>query len=126
MVPKRPGSARRRWLNPRRRCRGAALKPRSLIIVTRVNGRSAATTAEVLKVGRSTVYAVAQRFRTAGEAGVVDRREENGPRKLGARYPGTLYEVVRSDPPDHGWRRPRWTRATPVPTPRRETRPAVP
>src|SRR6516225_336085 len=109
IVPQLPWSAKQRLLKHLRQCRQAGLKTRYLIIVNLVNGRSAATTAEVLKVGRSTVYAVAQRFRTAGEAGLVDRREENGPRKLDERYLATLYEVVRSDPPDHGWGRPKPT-----------------
>jgi putative transposase len=104
-----------------RPCRQAGLKNRYLIIVNLVSGRSAAVTAEALQVGRSTVYAVAQRLRTAGEAGLVDRREENGPRKLDERYLATLYEVVRSDPPDHGWRRPTWTRELLEQTLRRQT-----
>ena len=111
IVPQLRYSAKQHLLRQLRRCRAAGLKTRYLIILNLANGRSAATTAEVLKVGRSTVYAVAQRFRTAGEAGLVDRREENGPRKLDERYLATLYEVVRSDPTDHGWRRPTWTRA---------------
>jgi transposase len=103
-------SAKQRLLKHMRQCPNAGLKMRYLIIVNLVSGRSAAATADALNVGRSTVYAVAQRFRTAGEAGLVDRREENGPRKLDERYLATLYEVVRSDPTDHGWRRPTWTR----------------
>lgn len=110
IVPQLRYSAKQHLLKQLRRCRVAGLKMRYLIIVNLVNGRSATATADALKVGRSTVYAVAQRFRTAGEAGLVDRREENGPRKLDERYLATLYEVVRSDPTDHGWRRPTWTR----------------
>jgi transposase len=110
-VPQLRYSAQQHLLQHMRQCRTAGLKTRYLIIVNLVSGRSAAATADALNVGRSTVSAVAQRFRTAGEAGLVDRREENGPRKLGERYLATLYEVVRSDPTDHGWRRPTWTRA---------------
>jgi len=121
IVPQLPWSAKQRLLKHLRQCRQAGLKTRYLIIINLVNGRSAATTAEVLKVGRSTVYAVAQRFRTAGEAGLVDRREENGPRKLDERYLATLYQVVRSDPPDHGWRRPTWTRELLAETLRQKT-----
>src|SRR5207253_8164532 len=74
IVPQLRYSAKQHLLKQLRRCRDAGLKTRYLIIVNLVSGRSAMTTAEVLKVGRSTVYAVAQRFRTAGEAGLVDRR----------------------------------------------------
>jgi transposase len=63
MVPQLSGSAKQRWLKHLRPCRPAGLQTRSLTLVNLVNGRSAATTAEVLKVGRSTVYAVAQRCR---------------------------------------------------------------
>jgi transposase len=121
IVPQLRYSAKQHLLKQLRRCRSAGLKTRYLIIVNLVNGRSAAATAGALSVGRSTVYAVAQRFRTAGEAGLVDRREENGPRKLDERYLATLYEVVRSDPTDHGWRRPTWTRELLLETLRRET-----
>src|SRR5262249_14413638 len=103
-------SAKQHLLRQLRHCHAAGLKTRYLIIINLVNGRPAGATADALSVGRSTVYAVAQRFRTAGEAGLVDRREENGPRKLDERYLAMLYEVVRSDPTDHGWRRPTWTR----------------
>ena len=121
IVPQLRYGAKQRLLRQLRRCRDAGLKTRYLIILNLASGRSAATTAEVLKVGRSTVYAVAQRFRTLGEAGLVDRREENGPRKLDERYLATLYEVVRSDPADHGWRRPTWTRELLVKTVRQKT-----
>src|SRR5436309_1096912 len=121
IVPHLRYSAKQHLLKQLRRCRNAGLKTRYLIILNLVNGRSAAATADVLSVGRSTVYAVAQRFRTAGEAGLVDRREENGPRKLDERYLATLYEVARSDPTDHGWRRPTWTREMLRETLRRQT-----
>jgi transposase len=121
IVPHLRYSAKQRLLKHLRRCRTAGLKTRYLIIVNLLSGRSAEVTAEVLGVGRSTVYAVAQRFRTAGEAGLVDRREENGPHKLDERYLATLYEVVRSDPTDHGWRRPTWTREMLRETMRRKT-----
>jgi len=121
IVPSLRFSAKQHLLKQLRRCRIAGLKTRYLIIINLVNGRSATATADALKVGRSTVYAVAQRFRAAGEAGLVDRREENGARKLDERYLATLYEVVRSDPGDHGWQRPTWTRELLLETVRRKT-----
>jgi len=110
IVPELRWSAKEHLLKQLRRCRNAGLKTRYLIILNLVNGRSASATAEVLQVGRSTVYAVAERFRSAGEIGLVDRREENGPRKLDERYLATLYETVRSTPTNHGCKRPTWTR----------------
>jgi transposase len=53
---------------------------------------------------------VAARFREAGEAGLIDRREENGQQKLDEDVLATLYELVRSSPQEYGWRRPTWTR----------------
>ncbi len=53
---------------------------------------------------------MAQRFRDNGEAGLIDRREENGQRKLDEEYLATLYDIVASKPSEHGWRRPTWTR----------------
>jgi transposase len=63
-----------------------------------------------VNVDRSTVYRVAKRFRDCGESGLADRREENGARKLDEAYLSMLYDVVRSSPEEHGWRRPTWTR----------------
>jgi transposase len=63
-----------------------------------------------LKVARSTVYEVAGRFRQGGESGLLDRREDNGDVKLGERFLSVLYKVVRSNPEEHGWKRPTWTR----------------
>ncbi len=121
IVPQLRYSAKQHLLKHLRHCRHARLKTRYLIVINLLGGRSASATADALQVGRSTVYAVAQRFRTAGEAGLIDRREENGPRKLDERYLATLYEVVRSNPTDHGWRRPTWTRELLLETLRRQT-----
>ena len=58
LVPQLPWSAKQRLLKHLRQCRQAGLKTRYLIIVNLVNGRSAATTAEVLKVGRGTKFTI--------------------------------------------------------------------
>jgi transposase len=121
IVPELCYSAKERLLRRMRKCRDVKEKTRLLIIINLLDGRSAAETAKVLQVGRSTVYDVAKRFREAGEAGLIDRREENGTRKLDERYLATLYEVVRSSPAEHGWPRPTWTREMLVQTLRRQT-----
>jgi transposase len=74
-----------------------------------------------LEVNRSTVYRVAARFREAGEAGLVDRREENGDQKLDEVYLAILYRVVASSPRRYGWRRPTWTRELLVKTMTKKT-----
>jgi transposase len=80
--------------------------PGYLIIVNLLNGRSVADIVCALHVGRSTVYDVAKRFREHGEVGLIDRREENGERKLDESYLAKLHEVVAASPQDYGWRRP--------------------
>jgi len=110
IVPKLNGRAKRRLIEQLRACREAALRTRYLIILNLGDGLSPTETSRRLKVARSTVYRVAARFREAGEAGLVDRREENGQRKLDEPCLAALYELVRSSPQEHGWRRPTWTR----------------
>jgi transposase len=114
-------SVKQRLLKHLRRCRDAALKTRYLIIVNLSSGRSPPQTAAALRVHRSTVYRVAQRFTQRGELGLLDRREDNGAVKLDEAYLANLREVVRSSPKDHGGRRPTWTREMLVETLRRRT-----
>ena len=53
---------------------------------------------------------VRKRFHAQGEAGLVDRREDNGARKVTDDFLGELYEVVEGSPTDYGYPRPTWTR----------------
>lgn len=92
------------------RCTNVRQRTRYLVIVNLLNGRSVADIVSALRVGRSTVYDVAKRFREHGEVGLIDRREENGKRKLNEEYVAKLYEVVAASAQDYGWRRPTWTR----------------
>ena len=73
-------------------------------------GRTPTRVARYLAVSRSTVYRVAKRFQEAGEAGLIDRREENGQRKVDEKYLDALYQIVSKQPTDYGWPRPTWTR----------------
>jgi transposase len=93
-----------------RRCRRAGVRVRYLIVINLLNGRSAYQTAEALHVHNTTVYRVAHRFRTHGEWGLWDAREDNGLTKLDEHFLATLYRVVRGTPQQYGWRRPTWTR----------------
>lgn len=116
IIPELRWSAKERLVKHMRQCRGASLKTHYLIIVNLFNHRNPAETAKVLGVHRSTVYRMAKRFREHGEAGLVDRREENGDRKLDESYLAVLYDVVAGSPQEYGWRRPTWTRETLVAT----------
>jgi transposase len=102
--------SKRRLEREARRCKDGALKMRYLIVLNLAGGVRPTMIAKCLHVGRSTVYEVASRFREQGEAGLVDRREENGDTKLDEAYLAILYETVASSPLDHGWQRPTWTR----------------
>jgi transposase len=110
IVPKVRYSVKERLLKQLRRCRSALERVRYLIVINLLHGRGAYETADVLGVHNTTVYRTAKRFRQHGEWGLLDGREDNGTGKLDERYLGVLYEVVRSSPQRHGWRRPTWTR----------------
>ncbi len=110
IVPRFERRDKRRLHRIVQKCRDASLRTRYLIILNLSDGISASETAKRLHVSRNTVYAVARRFREEGEAGLVDRREDNGEKKLDDDYLGLLYELVSSSPLEYGWRRPTWTR----------------
>jgi transposase len=92
-----------------------------LTILNLDEGRSVADTACALGVSESTVRRLRRRFLEHGEAGLVDRREDNGDTKLHEQYLATLYEVVASSPREHGFVRPTWTREMLVEVLRRKT-----
>jgi len=104
-----------------RKCGNAALRLRYLMIINIDNGRSARQTAAILGVHNTTVYRVVERYRQHGEWGLFDGREDNGIPKLEEHYLDALYQVVRSRPSCHGWRRPTWTREMLVETLARQT-----
>jgi len=110
-----------RFLKRFRDCGQALVRIRYLIIVNNWNGRSAREIATVLKIHNTTVYRIVKNFRERGEATLWDGREDNGHEKLDADFLGLLDRVVRSNPQEHGWRRPTWTRETLVQTMVRKT-----
>jgi transposase len=114
-------SVKERLYKHLQQCCDAKLKTRYLIVVNLIHKRSPKDTAGALGVALSTVYRVAERFREHGEVGLLDRREDNGDTKLDEMYLATLYKVVRSNPQEHGWRRPTWTREMLVETMRKKT-----
>lgn len=115
------GRDKRRLLKTVRKCQDARLKTRYQIVLNVVEGRSASDTATALGVAASTVRRVVARYAEAGEAGLVDRREENGPCKLSEEYLSRLYEIVADSAENYGWRRPTWTRELLAITMERET-----
>lgn len=101
---------KRRLKKRLRKLKDSELRTRYSIILNLAEGRSVSDTAQALGVSRRTVQRVRGRYLEQGEAGLIDRREENGERKLDEPYLKTLYGVVASNPADHGWFRPTWTR----------------
>ncbi len=109
IVPRLRRPDKRRLHRKVQKCRDARLRTRYLIILNLSDGISASETARRLHVSRTTVYRVARRFREPGEAGLVDRREENGQKKLDEDSLGLLYALVESSPWEYGGRRLTWT-----------------
>jgi transposase len=102
-------SAKRRLRRKLRECQDTRLVKRYLIVLNWDEGWSPTEIARMLHVSRTTVYRVAQRFREWGEAGLIDRREDNGETKVDERYLAVLYDVVASVATEYGWQRPTWT-----------------
>lgn len=109
IIPKLARQRKRRLERIARRCQDGPLRARYLIVVNLADGRTPSDVAACQQVSRTTVYRVAERFRELDEAGLIDRREENGSRKLSEEYLSQLLTVVASSPQEHGWPRPTWT-----------------
>lgn len=121
IVPKLSRRDKQRLLDRARSCREAKLKTRYLIVLNLDDGVRPTEVGRRLKVSRSTVYRVAERFCEYGEAGLFDRREENGDLKLDEQTLAVLHEIVEASPQDYGWRRPTWTRELLVKTLHKQT-----
>ena len=94
----------------RRTTRDAAVAMRCQIILHAGKGRPSRVIAEAVGCSRSWASRVICRFMDWGEAGLMDRREDNATLKLQAGYLQQLVEVVSKRPTDYGQRRPTWTR----------------
>jgi transposase len=102
-------SANRRLRKAARQCEDAKLRVRFLILLNLDEGRDVSDTAAALGVHASTVRRVARRYQAQGVAGLIDRREENGHRKVDEDFRAALATVVSGSPTDYRWHRPTWT-----------------
>lgn len=109
MVVELRGHVKVRLRRLRRSTRDAGLAMRCQAVLLAAKQRSSRRIAEALGCSRSWVSRVIQRFLEEGEAGLLDRREDNGQQKLSEYYLDRLYEVVGKRPTDYGHRRPTWT-----------------
>ena len=94
----------------RRSTKDAGLATRCQIILHADKGRSSRVIAEAVGCSRSCVSRVIRRFVVCGEAGLLDRREDNGTVKVDEAYLQQLAQVVGRSPTDYGQGRPTWTR----------------
>ena len=104
-----------------RRCTDADTRVRYLIVVRSGEGWSGRRIAKALGCCGSTVSRTLDRYEAYGEAGLLDRREDNGRPKAGDLYVETVRWILEGTPRDFLHRRPTWTRALLIETARRFT-----
>jgi len=93
-----------------RRCRDADTRVRYLIVLRSADGWSGKRVAKALGCCPATVSRTLGRWDSDGEAGLVDRREDNGRTKADDLYARTVAWVLESTPREFFHRRPTWTR----------------
>src|SRR5580765_691216 len=101
---------RRRLLRAARKAKDANLRTRYMIVIHTAAGKSQREIAAMLGCSVSTVKRTRTRWREQGEAGLIDRREDNGPpTKADEAYAAELLVVLLHTPRQHGQRRATWT-----------------
>jgi len=122
--------ARRIVLHPRtraklerdaRRCRDADTRTRYRIVLRSEKGHSGKRIARELGCCDATVSRTLRRYERFGEAGLIDRREDNGSPKADELYALTVFWILEHTPQEHAHRRPTWTQALLIETARRYT-----
>lgn len=107
IVPSRPRV--RALVRKAARTSDAQLRTRYLIIAHSARGHGRREIARMLGCCESTVTRVRQRFLDNGEAGLIDRREDNGSPKVDERFMQKLAHVLSFCSWHWGHRRPTWT-----------------
>ena len=102
---------RRRFRLRARHCSDANLRCRHLIILNLLGGKAATLIRAVLHCSTAQVYRIAHRFLDQAEAGLADRREDNGRHKVSWHYEWCLRQAVAGSPRAYAQRRPTWTQA---------------
>jgi transposase len=93
-----------------RRCRDALLRTRYLIVVHAAEGQSGRRIAAALRCSNAHVSRTLDRWAALGEAGLIDRREDNGCAKADDAYVALVRWILAGTPQDHFHRRPTWTK----------------
>ena len=92
-----------------RKSKDARLRTRYLILLHTADGCGRREIARMLACSPATVDRIRHRYREEGEAGLLDRRGDNGCAKVTDDYILELLQVVQGSPLDYGYRRPTWT-----------------
>jgi Homeodomain-like domain-containing protein len=93
-----------------KRCKDADTRVRHLILLRSADGWSGKKIVKALGCCAATVSRTLDRWEGYGEAGLVDRREDNGTTKADDLYAQTVLWVLGSTPREFFHRRPTWTR----------------
>ena len=102
-------NVKRRLRRNMQHTKDAALRLRLNIVLLHAEGRGTGDIAETLGCSTSTVIRVGKRFLAEDEAGLRDRRCENGEPKVDDDLLAALVELVGTTPQDYGWERTTWS-----------------
>ena len=94
-----------------RRCKDADTRVRYLIVVRSSEGWSGKRIRRALGCSGSTVSRTLDRYEAFGEAGLVDRREDNGRALADDLYVDVVRWILEATPQSFLHRRPTWTKA---------------
>ena len=101
---------KRRLRKRMRRTREARLRQRYQIVLLWAQDWSSRRIAEALGCAASTALRWGHRFVAEGEAGLIDRRRENGRPKVDLDLLQAVSEIIAGSPTESGWQRSTWTR----------------
>jgi transposase len=104
------GRTRPKLRRAAKRCTDADTRTRYRIVLLSADGWSGRRIAKALGCCAATVSRTLGRWEGYGEAGLVDRREDNGRIKAHDLYARTVAWVLESSPREFFHRRPTWTR----------------
>jgi transposase len=91
------------------RAKDAGMRCRCKVVLALVQSTTPTMIAQGGLCAKSQVYRIAERFITEGLAGLADRREDNGERKITRVYESEVLRLVEESPREFGYRRPTWT-----------------
>ncbi len=104
-----------------RHCKDADTRVRYRVMLLSDQGWSGRKIAKALGCSSSTVSRTLSRWKTYGQAGLIDRREDNGSLRADDMYAKTVAWILESSPQDFFYRRPTWTRRLLLQTAQRYT-----